>query len=731
MLLSTTLICFRPRGARGVGLCSLRRRLRHLRQTNGAAVGQLQERRRLQYLLREEQRSASATSSSSGGASAPGVAAAQLRALELLPRNDALEAAIALCISENRDARTDLELVRRLVNSTLLSFASPVSRRWDPYDVKPQVFALDNYIALPVFTSLEYLRLFCQRFGFAVRDPSGVLWASGSSTTASAGGEAPIMGLLPDTLLQSEWWQQRHAQRQARPPTEVTMQERDDAADGSAWQGGQPAHEREAKAVPEDGTDAHMPGSACVALKAAELTAPDFSPGSDAAQAALPTPLDGTPINVDALFDAMLMDGLVEKERGTSSASSERCRVAPAKKAVRTRARKRSRGAASKVRGIRRRVASSRHHRFLRERHTGRRQGTAGAARAIASREESVAGAASAKAAADEAKAAADEAKAAYWESVAQTSPFQIKQATPLPMFGPFLHPFLIGYFADVSTLLHNASIVPEKVDIVLNPASPLEFVLSRAATDRVLHKEQLLHQAYLKVEKELQREFSAFFAACCPEVISASSACVPLPMNVDEVDAAWQASQRPVNNGRRSCTSAASSPNELQAYRERTRLLREAEYRNGVTYELVLLIQSTSLEETFTKIQQAKHQSALMGHTNLDVLPEIAAAPHVREMAHHFYDGASEREKRLMQREIAAQYERSLGDKSLGDGAAESDSVAAAQVSGHMGVFVRRGAPRTINVAQSADSYFHVPTNAYTEAHAVFTEDLKVNRGQ
>ncbi|CBZ23925.1 conserved hypothetical protein [Leishmania mexicana MHOM/GT/2001/U1103] len=721
MLLSTTLVCFRPVAARGARFYSLRRRLQHLRQTNRAAVEQLQERRRLQHLLREEQRSASATNSS-GDASAPGVAAAQLRALELLPRNDALEAAIALCISENRDARTDLELVQRLVNSTLLSFASPVCRRWDPYDVKPQVFALDNYIALPVFTSLEYLRLFCQRFGFAVRDPSGVLWASGSSTTASAGGEVPIMGLLPETLLQSEWWQQRHARQQAQPPTEVKMQEKVDA-DGSASQGGRPAGEGEAKAAPEDGTEAHMSGRACMALKATELTAPDFSPGSDAAQIALPTPLDDTPINADALFNTMLMDGL-EEERGTSSVSSERCRVSPAKKAVRTRARKRSCGVASKVRGIGRRAASSRHHCVLRERHAGRRQGTAGAARASVSREENVAGAASAK-------TAAEEAKAAYWESVANTSPFQLKQATPLPMFGPFLQPFLIGYFADVSTLLHNASIVPEKVDIVLNPASPLEFVLSRAATDRVLRKEQLLHQAYLKVEKELQREFSAFFAACCPEVISASSACVPLPMNADEVDAAWQASQRPVHNGRRSRKSTASSPNELQAYRERTRLLREAEYRNGVTYELVLLIQSTSLENTFTKIQQAKHRSVLMGHAHLDVLPEIAAAPHVREMAQHFYDGASEREKRLMQQAITAQWERSVGDKSLGDGAAESDRVAAAQVSGHMGVFVRRGAPCTINVAQPADSYFHVPTNAYTEAHAVFTEDLKVNRGQ
>ncbi|GET90387.1 hypothetical protein, conserved [Leishmania tarentolae] len=175
-----------------------------------------------------------------------------------------------------------------------------------------------------------------------------------------------------------------------------------------------------------------------------------------------------------------------------------------------------------------------------------------------------------------------------------------------------------------------------------------------------------------------------------------------------------------------------SSSPlNELQAYREQTRLLREAEYRNGVTYELVLLIQSTSLEDTFNKIQQAKHRSVLMGHADLDVLPEIAAAPHVREMSHHFYDGASKQAKRLGRESITEKWGRGLCERSLGDVTAEGDSVAAAQVSGHMGVFVRRGELRTINVAQSADSYFHVPTNAYTEAHAVFTEDLKVNRGQ
>ncbi|AIO00058.1 hypothetical protein LPMP_291070 [Leishmania panamensis] len=724
MLLSTTRICWRPSAARDAGCHLLRRRLRHLRQTNRAAEEQLRERRRLQHLLREEQHSTSATSSSRGGGSATGAAAAQLRALQLLPRSDALEAAIALSISSNRDARTDLELVRCLVNSTLLSFASPVDRRWDPYDVKPQVFALDHYIALPVFTSLDYVRLFCQRFGFAVRDPSGVLWASGSTTTASTGVEVPSTGLLPDALLQSRWWQQRHWQQQSCASAEVTMQERDETAPSAGSRRGHSGQEGETNAAPEDGTGAQALESAGVALKTAEHTIPDSSPRSDATQAGPSTTLDDTSVDADALFDTMLMDGFVEGELDPSSVSHETRPAAPAARAARTRAQRRPRGVKGRARGIGCKATSSRHHPVRRERLAGRRRATVGAVRASALRGERAAGA-------ESAKTVTDEAKATYWESVAQTAPFQIKQATPLPTFGPFLHPFLIGYFADVSTLLHNASIVPEKVDIVLNPASPLEFVLSREATDRVLHKEQLLHQAYLKVEKELQREFSLFFASCCPEVISASSACVPLPLNADEVNVAWLASQCPINNGRRSRGSAASSPNEVQAYRERTRLLREAEYCNGVTYELVLLIQSTSLEETFTKIQQAKHQSVLMGHADLDVLPEIAAAPHVREMAHHFYDGTSEREKKSAQQALTARRQRSLADKPLGDVTAMSDGAAAVQVSRNMGAFVQRGIPRTINVSQSADSYFHVPTNAYTEAHAVFTEDLKVNRGQ
>lgn len=43
------------------------------------------------------------------------------------------------------------------------------------------------------------------------------------------------------------------------------------------------------------------------------------------------------------------------------------------------------------------------------------------------------------------------------------------------------------------------------------------------------------------------------------------------------------------------------------------------------------------------------------------------------------------------------------------------------------MGVFTRVGTHQTISVVESPESYFHDPTNAYTEAHSVFTDSLKM----
>ncbi|CAD2218489.1 hypothetical protein AGDE_14881 [Angomonas deanei] len=178
---------------------SLKAQLLSLKSLNAEAEQELNKRRRLRFQRKKnvEQPSASPfyeSSSSSGGTRHRGEAEAA--EIALLPRNNDLETAIALSLYSERDARAELEFTRQLVNSTLLSLASPVGP-WDPYDVKPQVFALDNYLALPVFTSIEYLRLFCDRFGFTVRDPSGVLWAAGQEDRYKE--KAPL--LLPEGVL--------------------------------------------------------------------------------------------------------------------------------------------------------------------------------------------------------------------------------------------------------------------------------------------------------------------------------------------------------------------------------------------------------------------------------------------------------------------------------------------------------------------------------------------------
>lgn len=689
-MFAASLSCLRRASAQASRLPTLRRRLHHLRQTNRAAEEQLQERRRLHHLLRSTKSSTRASSAASESEREK----ANANALRLLPRNDALEAAMALSISENRDARTELELVRRLIGSTLLSLASPVDRRWDPYDVKPQVFALDTYIALPVFTSLRYLQLFCRRFNFTVRDPSGVLWAAGANDAAE---EDRVAGLLPEGVVQSEWWSQRQAQ-QART-TEATLEQEtsgeavssevasyNDRIDADVEQEAgassldqQPTENTEAKPVHFSSTGDNLGATTTAAEAQEDLMDASF------------------------LFDAMTMESVAVD--AASSAPLKR-----SKKKQRNHKAKTSRLPRRGHAAPRSRVNKRPSKQPLRKGGRDKNVRSKSAASSAAGEEVKV----------EAARAAQEEAKATYWQTVAQTAPFELKQATPLPTFGPFLHPFLLGYFADITTLLHNAAIVPEKVDVVVNPGSPIEFVLARAATDRVLHKAQLLHTAYLRVEKELQREFSTFFSLYCPEVLCAFSACVPLPLDTEEKAAVRRASRSTVGG-------SGASANPLQEYRERTRLLREAEYRNGVAYELTILIRSSSLEETFMKIQQAKRQSMLMGHADLDVLPETAAAPYVRELAHVFYDGASEQEKRFAQESLVAHNEEVSSREREGEEGESRHAVPAAE--SRMGVFVRRGPHRTINVAQSADSYFHDPTNAYTEAHAIFTEELKVKK--
>ncbi|CBH10218.1 hypothetical protein, conserved [Trypanosoma brucei gambiense DAL972] len=547
----------------------LKSHLSRLRAAGRAGESQIRQRRALLRGTRQRRHQqvkdaglSSRRSTSSTGADC----SSKLR--DMLPRNDLLESAIALTISENRDARTELEFMRHFMVGSLLSLASPVGI-WDPYDVQPQVFALDKYIALPVFTSVDYLRLFCRRFRFTVRDPSGVLWADGPAEAAEEeqnGGAACTLP-LPDVMA-SEWWA-RHVRRQSSNTlsgaTEMCATRRGPLLAAA----GVPVAE-EITAVNE-----HNHRTCCM--------------GADE----LFNYLESQPVETDGKAQNM---GKRRKK------GKKVCRV-----------------------GMRGRKG------------TLERRDVPGGEEARGNRcrenEETI---------------------AAFWAKVRSTAPFQIKQATPLPTFGPLLHSFFVGYFADTETLLHNASIVPEKVDIVLNPASPIEFVLAREATDRVLQKDQLLLLAYRRVERELCGEFHRFFCLFAPEVLWARSACVPSPVPGTDKE---------------------------------------------VGYEVVILVQSEDPEFTLSSLRAAKARCLLMGHADLHILPWAAAAPHVQEASVVFYERAA-----------------------CSKGAGSSNR-------GELGVFEQRGPVQTINVARPADNFFHDPSAAYTESHAVFTEELKVRR--
>lgn len=607
---------------------------------------------------------------------------------------------MALSISENRDARVELELVRRLLNSTLLSLASPVDPRWDPYDVKPQVFALNNYIALPVFTSLAYLQLFCRRFEYEVRDPSGVQWASkyGNECKGRESSDGAACGILPPGIVSSEWWRRRYPADADGGGASLLSLERPTSSNGDF--GGQVEREDDALAMQgqqkevEPCRDGDLAGSP-PALAAEEISADDLFDVLDMTSASLPPPLPTSPV------------AKIKRKRsgaaGRRTSALHRRHRQPRK----SQRGKRSASQEASFQNVRRRRASRGESL---ERASASHSGDGGPSTGQSVDGERVE------------RPSTSAQAAAYWEALSRTAPFDLKQATPLPTFGAFRHPFLIGYFADISTLLHNASIVPAKVDIVVNPASPIECVLSREVTDRILNKDQLLHEAYLKVEKELQREFASFFARHCPEVISAKSACFPVPINTRDIQLA-----------KRKGEQAMTAADALQAFRNSTRLLREAEYSNGVAYEVVLLLQSSAMEETFFKMQSAKQRCMLMGHTDLDILPESAAAPHVRDVAQCFYDrtqySESSRNETSSSTVISTKYDDVPGE--VPHHAVLNKASTFHPVATTMGVFQRRGSAKTINLTQSADSYFHDPTNAYTEPHAIFTEELKVMRGQ
>lgn len=385
-----------------------------------------------------------------------------------LPKNDRLEKAMALSIFHNRDARSMLEYTKSLMNATLLSLAFCPSARWDPYDVKPQVFALDTYIGLPVFTSYEHLRHFCRKFEFTVRDPSGHLWVDPQERDDS-------VKLLPTF----EGWSTHRTSNQSQASDDTH------SADLSSE-----------SLFDMMTTEAPVPASSADENKEKEKKSARLRK-----KAKLPSPDDDADDSIDLPFPPNISE-------------------------------------------------------------------------------------------------------ADFWEKVNAVKTFEIKKATPLAMFGPFTRPFFVGYFADVETLLCNASIVPEKVDIVLNPCSPIEMALAREATDLILHRDSFMLKAYQELEKAIRSELYTLLARFCPEVTFASSACVP-----------------------------RSNNSQL--------------YKNYIEYDVVVLLRTEDFPTTWESLRRFKREGKLKGHSSVEILTEDAASPFVREAATPFYSGEKQHQEK------------------------------------------------------------------------------------
>lgn len=738
----------------------LRRRLRALRRTNRASKRALRERHRLRQFLHQSRENPSSEAEKSLEA--------------LLPVNEALESAAAWTLSEHRDPRTELEFTRHLLHAMLLSLASPIQEQWDPYDVKPQVFALDQYIALPVFTNIKYLRLFCHRFNITVRDPNGVLWAAPNMVK-----EAP-----PSTT------------------TAVAKQDEDDPASfryrSPPPYGGKPVFMKQAPAATTttDSTTSSStasPPNSSAADPISSVSAAAVHPTSH--QQKTPLTESGGPIasppvcppqpsttiaaetgiTPDDLFADMESEvALVKAPSGQSSSSVTRRRRRRRRRKIGNG--KRPKGSAQPMRrmrgwGRRSLKEGSSHRGRASPSYRRRRRGDRVARRKTHRRPaEGPAGEAPNHNAKKSRSSSEDpthedtqerqrkeDAAAAYTAHLQTIRPFQIQQARPLPTFGlPFLRPYCIGYFADVHTLLHNASILSEKVDIILNPGSPIEMVLARERTDEVLHGRGggsyvgssavgLLRSAYQRVERVLRREFGQFFRRQCPEVQRSSSACVALPLNTLEQqdfmenDPSFLTLREDVSRvgkrgrGRQTSRHSRSRGGDdrdgmaspLQELMDRQWKHREALYSGGSQFEIVIMVDSLDEAKTFYEIQQAKQKGLLLGHYSLDIIPTRLAADHVRDAATVFYEGADQKGIETEDRRSTSSYDSS-NSKTKDKKREENHQSATEWLTG----FRQAGASVVINPFQSPESFFHDPGNAYTESHAIFTEELKYRGG-
>eukprot|EP00744_Colponema_vietnamica_P028309 GILI01042976.1.p1 GENE.GILI01042976.1~~GILI01042976.1.p1 ORF type:complete len:378 (+),score=64.49 GILI01042976.1:102-1136(+) len=272
---------------------------------------------------------------------------------------------------------------------------------------------------------------------------------------------------------------------------------------------------------------------------------------------------------------------------------------------------------------------------------------------------------------------------------------------TPLITYGPFIRPYFVGYYADFRTLLHNASIVPRMVDIIVNPGSPLESIISRSAATRALTNDMLLRQAYTRVEYQLRAELHNFFLHYCMkgEVLCARSYCL-----------------------------AQAAPDSTAD--------------EDALYDIVMIVDCVDFGRLVERLKEAKHRGILKGHSSLSIVPMHDAPPFMIEGSTIFFEAEAKDSGNAYTPVDFYADERAKGIPSAANGSvfqieapaqptnATSAPSPFAKAPRKVGAFVQMGQHATISTHHSADSIYADPTNQGTEAGSVAAQRFRLGTG-
>ena len=190
------------------------------------------------------------------------------------------------------------------------------------------------------------------------------------------------------------------------------------------------------------------------------------------------------------------------------------------------------------------------------------------------------------------------EAKEKLWAAL-EATPKSLRRSTsvtPLITYGPFIRPYFVGYYADFRTLLHNASIVPRMVDIIVNPGSPMETIISRSAATEAVTNQSLLRAAYARVEHQLRAEFHNFFLLYCNKQRKGSSSSSSSTAGTALVQSAA------------SYCMAQPAP--------------ESTKEEDTLYDIVIIVDCEDFERLTRQLRKAKQRGILKGHSSLHVVP-------------------------------------------------------------------------------------------------------------